>query len=558
MKLSVHMKTRMAKMALAATMALGLAGTARAQFGPGGAGGFGGAFPGGFGGRGGAGGGNNQGLRTTPVNASYDTRTNTIVVTGPTDQLDEIEKIIHQIDNNPASGNQIYTYPLKNGSAYNIEAVANLLFTGSGGNNRGVITGQTLGTRSLSGSSGRAGGGGGGGLGGGGGGGGRGGGGLGGGGGGGRGGAAGGTTATFGGISSSAANAVSGLQSAVQVIADPNTNSLLVTANPKDWPAVKRVLDELDRNVPQVLIRILIAQVTHNNSSDVGADFSVLNTRNGQINVGGATLQTGQAGGTNFNLNPFGGSTAGAVVALTETHFAAVIRALETTNKVDVLSRPYILASDNQLAEITIGQTVPYIASSSIGTNGNIVNTPAYSDIGILLDVIPHVNPDGMVILDVAPEISSLIPGAGVEISTGVTLPIYDITSAQSRVAVQSGQTVVIGGLMKDSKSQLVSKVPLLGDIPWLGELFKHRVDNKEKQELLIFLTPQVVPRPELLATMADVELKNAKLTPNAVSPGIFQDHMDAMSAGLEGNPTTRPATRPAPGPRGGGPGGGE
>jgi general secretion pathway protein D len=171
-----------------------------------------------------------------------------------------------------------------------------------------------------------------------------------------------------------------------------------------------------------------------------------------------------------------------------------------------------------------------------------------------------------MVILDVAPEISTIVPNGGITVSTGVTLPSFDVQSAQSRVAVPSGQTVVIGGLMKDSKSQTIDKVPLLGDIPWVGELFKHRQEDKVKQELLIFMTPQVVARPDMLEGVGQDQVKTTKILPNAVAPGVFEEHMEGMKAGNRPIPgmTTQPAypqdmppqAVPPEGRGGGGPGG--
>src|SRR5690606_21625864 len=120
---------------------------------------------------------------------------------------------------------------------------------------------------------------------------------------------------------------------------------------------------------------------------------------------------------------------------------------------------------------------------------GGIINTTEYGDIGILLDVIPHINPDGLVILDVAPEISALT-GSSVQLNELVSQPIIAKRSAQSRVGVRDGQTIVIGGLMEDRKTSTVDKVPLLGDIPLLGNLFKRTRNTKAKTELLIFLTP--------------------------------------------------------------------
>jgi general secretion pathway protein D len=231
----------------------------------------------------------------------------------------------------------------------------------------------------------------------------------------------------------------------------------------------------------------------------------------------------------------------GGIFQINESQFSATIRALDTTGKLDVLSRPYILASDNQLATITVGQTVPYVTGSTIsGDTGGVTNTVNYSNVGILLDVIPHINPDGMVILDVAPQVSALLDSR-IQISADVQAPVFSNRSAQTRVAVENNQTVVIGGLMQDQKNAIVSKVPLLGDVPWIGALFRNTKTTKTKTELLIFLTPHVAARPDMLQAMQEDEVKHTKLIENSVAPGVFQDQMEGMKAG-QAPATSRPA----------------
>jgi general secretion pathway protein D len=233
----------------------------------------------------------------------------------------------------------------------------------------------------------------------------------------------------------------------------------------------------------------------------------------------------------------------GLVVSVLESNLNLTLHALATQGKLDVLSRPYILASDNQLATITVGQEVPFITNTQITDTGQQINTIQYQDIGIILNVTPHINPEGLVILDVAPEISQLT-GTTVPISAGVAAPIIAKRSAMSRVGIKNGQTIVIGGLMQDSKTLTISKVPIVGDIPILGELFRRTQIDKSKTELLIFLTPHVAQQPDTLDAMTSDEMHGTKVIPNAVEPGMFQDHMKGMKRGDV--PETKPATRPA------------
>jgi general secretion pathway protein D len=243
-------------------------------------------------------------------------------------------------------------------------------------------------------------------------------------------------------------------------------------------------------------------------------------------------------------------------VTVLEPHVTATLRALATQGKLDVLSRPYILASDNQEARITVGQEVPFITNSRITDTGGTINTVQYQDIGIILNVTPHINPEGLVILDVAPEISSLT-GTTVPIQAGVEAPVFAKRSADSRVGIPNGQTIVIGGLMEDRKTSTIRKVPLLGDIPVLSLLFKRTEVNKSKTELLIFLTPHVAQQPTNLKPMSQDEMGGLKLVPNAVQPGTFQEHMEGLQRGRTTTdpdagltvPPTEPPKRTGPEP---------
>jgi general secretion pathway protein D len=320
----------------------------------------------------------------------------------------------------------------------------------------------------------------------------------------------------------------------VFVVANEDTNSLLVTTASKYRDRVREIIEELDRPVPQVLIKVLVAEVTHDNTDDLGVDFSILNRRpSGKGFTVASSLGAAAAAAANGGL----------VVSLLEENVNATITALQRAGKLDVLSRPYILASDNQLASITVGDEVPFIVDTRTTELGQIINTIQYQDVGIILQVTPHINEEGLVILDVTPEISQLT-NSTVPISQGVSAPIISKRSADSRVGIRDGQTIVIGGLMEDRKVATLTKVPILGDIPLIGPLFQHNNVTKTKTELLIFLTPHVAHQPDTLRPMSEDELKGTKLTPGAVAPGTFDDQMRGLQRG--GAPATEPTTRPA------------
>jgi general secretion pathway protein D len=470
--------------------------------------------------------------RTPKVTASYDDRTNTLVVSASPEVLKVIDGVVRDLDANPAETQAVFVYRLRNGQAKNLESVLNGLFgattsTVSRTTATGGTTGRTnTGFGTTSGNTGRTGGG--------------------------TSGSAfgrgstgsggtfgsagttgrtGATGAAYTGRTGSTAAgrtgsnaAASDLAGQVYVVADEDTNSLLVTTASKNFDRVKAIISDLDRAVPQVLIKVLIAEVTHDNSVDLGVEFSGMNIRPSGL---------GWKAGTDFNVRA---QQSGFIFHIDEANVTAAVQALATKATLDVLSRPYILTADNQQAVITVGQEVPFITRSQITESGQTINTIEYDDIGIILTVTPHINPQGLVTMDVAPEISTLT-GETVDISETVKAPVFAKRSAQSRVAVLDGQTIVIGGLMEDRATTGISKVPILGDIPLVGLLFQRSHTKKSKTELLIFLTPHVAEQPAFLQEMAEDEVSGVKIAPDAVEKGALREHLRGMQRGAATQP---------------------
>ncbi len=427
--------------------------------------------------RGGRGGGQDSSSQETTgprtsVSAAADERTNTVVVSGPSDVLTVIDGVIKDLDSKPGEELTVFTYHLKNAQAENLQEVLNNLYTEMSS----LTTGQT-GTRT---------------------------------------GGTGGRGGFMGMGIGTGAQSISDLLEQVYFEADTDTNALLVMATPKNWARVKKILDDLDKPVPQVLIKVLLAEVTHSDSLDLGIEFSMLNMRSSGDNY---------LTSTDFGLENV---TKGLILNIIEGEVDIALRALEEVGKLDILSRPYILTSNNQTATITVGEEVPFIRDTRLTETGQTINTIEYEDIGIILEVTPHINPDGLVIMDVSPEISATTAKT-VPISETVNASVFAKRSSVSRVSVHDGQTIVIGGLVKDQLTESVEKVPLLGDIPLVGAAFRNTEKDKEKTELLIFLTPYVVTRPEELQQMSESVQSESQLVPNAVGPGIFEEHMRGM-----------------------------
>ncbi len=194
----------------------------------------------------------------------------------------------------------------------------------------------------------------------------------------------------------------------------------------------------------------------------------------------------------------------------------ATIHALSSVTKTEILSRPSILTRSNQQATILVGQQVPLLETSTTNNNSNnITSTINYRDVGIILRVTPFITAEGLVEMIVSPEISSLsattvsIPGSG-------NAPVIDRRSADTVVVTPSDRTIVIGGLISSQKNDTANKVPILGDIPLIGNAFKRKRRDDTKTELLIFLTPHVIMNPEDLAKVSDNERANVNLKPTA------------------------------------------
>ena len=301
---------------------------------------------------------------------------------------------------------------------------------------------------------------------------------------------------------------------------DPDTHNITIIADEDTTRYIAEVVTNLDRPQPQVLIKVVFMEVTHNDSLDIGIEGAFgkqVGSTNNPLNAIAANAFGASSLGTVFsptNANAFGqpiGNFApvppgAGLYQILGTDFQATLRAIATAGKAELLSRPSVLARNNQPATIVVGQSVPLISAVNFTTFGNQINSVTYRDVGIILKVTPYITSDGLVQMIVQPSTSSIDPTLTIPISVGVNAPVIDTRSADTVVMTPDGQTVVIGGLMQKSKSSSESKIPFLGDIPWLGNLFKRKTKSGSKTELLIFLTPHVIQAPSQLAALSDKE----------------------------------------------------
>lgn len=287
---------------------------------------------------------------------------------------------------------------------------------------------------------------------------------------------------------------------------------------------ITNVVRQLDKPTPQVLINCVFMEATYAKGTDIGVDGIYKHTVSSDIDAfnGVGTASTA------FDLASSGGLYTFVGKDLT-INFAALAKA----GKTEILSRPSILARNNQQATITIGQEVPLIQGVTYDSFGNQRNAIEYQSVGIILQVTPFITSDGMVEMIVAPEVSS-VSDSSVSFATGGTngtssasAPIIDTRKADTVVVVPDGQTVVIGGLMMTTKVNTEKKVPILGDIPLLGLAFKHKIKEDAKKELLIFLTPRIVNRPSDLAAQTASERKKAQGVNKAFSEDELNRYLD-------------------------------
>ncbi len=284
----------------------------------------------------------------------------------------------------------------------------------------------------------------------------------------------------------------------VDIQADEDTNALIITAPPDEMRSILAVIEQLDIRRAQVLVEAIIAELSANNSSQLGVNFAVDGTDSNRpaayTNLGGATQQLAGtiasggsvlANGLSLALGRFGSSG---------VDFGFLLSAIASDSDNNILSTPTLVTMDNQEAEIVVGQNVPFVTGTQLSSaNDNPFQTIERQDIGISLKVKPQINEGDNIKMEIEQEVS--------DVSTTAVTGASDITtnkrSIKTTVLVEDGQTLVLGGLIDDQVNDSRDKVPFLGDIPLLGSLFRYRTTNKSKRNLMVFLHPTILRDPD-------------------------------------------------------------
>jgi general secretion pathway protein D len=318
------------------------------------------------------------------------------------------------------------------------------------------------------------------------------------------------------------------LEGGVKVTPDKATNSLIIVASANDYETLLGVIRKLDIRRRQVYVEALIMEITLDKARDLGVEFR------GAVQTGSGDNKGAIIGGTNFDFagnvnqlfgalatgNPliFGGTgliaggIAGSVTLPDGTKIpaiTAVLRAAQTRDNINILSSPHLLTLDNKEAEIVVGENVPFITSQARDSTNlaNVINTVERKDVGITLRLTPHIHESDFVSLDIFQE-SSAVKGDSLLNASSVG-PTTTKRSAKTSVLVKNGDTVVLGGMMQETFTNVASQIPLLGDIPLLGNLFRFKSVSRKKTNLLIMLTPRIIREPgEMMERSAEHQRK--------------------------------------------------
>jgi type II secretion system protein D len=355
------------------------------------------------------------------LSIAIDARTNMLIVSGTEEYIELVRKIVNEIDDIEANEREQTVYHLRNAKAKDIETTLKSYFSGES-----VLQRSTLGNDQI------------------------------------------GALARQ-------------LEQEVTLVGDEKSNKLVISTSPRYMETVLKIVEELDAAPPQVMIQVLLAEVT----IDSGVSF-------------GADLRVGPFGTKNFQGRSLGGNSGVETslgvpnLSVSSADFQLLIRALEAQGKLEVLSEPKLMVNNNTRASIQVGQDIAIVDGVERTPQGGVVSDVQRRDVGIILEVTPTISSDGFVRMEIRPEIST-VSAQTTQLGQGVEAPSINKRTVDTVVTVRDGQSVVIGGLIQTTDEKRRTKVPILGDFPLLGGLFRSVKTASAKTELLVILTPHVV-----------------------------------------------------------------
>jgi type II secretory pathway component GspD/PulD (secretin) len=398
-----------------------------------------------------------------PLRVTTDARTNSIIASGSASDLEVIEALLYRLDDQSGQQRSNEVIWLRNSSANDVVTALNQLLN----TQRQVITQQL--------------------------------------------------------ISGQAISLFERVDREVFIVSEPATNSLIISATPRYLQQIRDVVNRLDRQQPMIAVEMLVAEITLDDNFEIGNEFGIqdslifdrgsasggtlstpgfnpgtaLNnsvTRGRPQNVAGQGLSNFALGRTNSQLG-YGGL----VLAAGSESVSILFRALQDANRVQILSRPNLLTIDNNISVVQVGQSVPRIIGTTANQFGQQQNEIRDTPVGLIMQIQPRTNQDGLINMIVAVNRSSLgNVDDGVPIGFGpngepILSPIINQTLAQTRVTAYDGQTVVLGGLISKLRTSRSRRIPWLASIPIAGALFRYESEAESRNELLIVMTPRVI-----------------------------------------------------------------
>ncbi len=409
---------------------------------------------------------------------SLDTRTNTLIVSGPKGDLQVIEDLIYRLDESDIDTRLVRVYRLSNAPAEDVATAINSYLD----SRRDIIAADP-----------------------------------------------------------GAVSAFEQVRRELIVIPEIVSNSLLISATPQYFAELEPVIQALDRRPTMVKVKVLIAQVTLSALDEFGVEVGVqdsllfdrglsgtaaglnrigfpfnqagIGNDNTALALAGREKLAGQ-GLSNLSVGRTNSAAGfgGLVLSAGNESINVLIRALQSRNAIRVLAKPHITTVDNLLARVQVGQNVPTITQVNQNTNGGFSNSITYTPVGIILEITPRVSPDGTIVMTVNATNSSLgdvddgIPIFSDANNNVIRSPIINETTAETTIMAMSGQTVVLSGLMQETKSDSRRGVPILSDIPVLGPLFRFDSEQVNRSELLIIMTPYLVNGDETIDLQNQLE----------------------------------------------------
>ncbi len=297
----------------------------------------------------------------------------------------------------------------------------------------------------------------------------------------------------------------------VQIHTDTPTNSLIITATKRDFQQLKPIIESMDVRRHQVYVEGVILEISVDRLRELGSDPSAIsvfkeNPVGGVIGVNAEPLSSLAAISAAFTgLDP-------GLVSLTNLNLRAFLKVLLTATDANVLATPQVLTLDNVNARINVGENRPFVTGSgTVGATGSILTTVERRDVGVILEITPHIMEDDMIRLEVTQEITAVLPipqTVGNDVAVG---PTTTKRSATTTILAKNGETVALGGLIREDVTIERTKIPFLGDIPFLGWLFKSDSTNKTKLNLLLFLTPTILKESSQMKKLVESKQQQSK-----------------------------------------------